>query len=106
MADNFRPYFDYPSRGNLLCCVPDCGVRRKLLCVKNGKFVKHPRDCLKVWNGNRCNASCCGNGGCGKGDRRDDGFDWQERQWWRRCENSNCNDRNCCGGRWGYNGSW
>lgn len=100
MADNFRPYFDYPSRGNLLCCLPDCGVRRKLLCVKNGKFVRHPRDCLKVWNGNRCNASCCGRNKCGEGRENRDGGDWdiEDRQWWRRCDNTaNCGGRRCCG---------
>lgn len=58
--------FGNTSAGNLLCCVTDCGVPKKLLCVKNGKYVSDPRCCRRVRNCSKCNYRCkCGSCNCG-----------------------------------------
>lgn len=87
------------------CCI-SCGVPRKLLCVKNGRFVRNPQECARIRNCGNCNWRCgfktnCGRG-CGDGNNQffDDSYGYDAVGY------ANC-DRQCgrgCGGRRGFRG--
>lgn len=55
----FDTRFANESYGNKVCCDPGCGVPKKLLCLKNGKFVKDGYKCRKVPNHGTCNPCKC-----------------------------------------------